>query len=113
MNQKKEESGGKDWKDVSSNPVYHLSMKSKNYFLRTVVQHGMSIPIYVVMRTTFKKSSPTDLDANTWFDGISVDFMIECKYKTRPTKWIFLPHPYSHPNELSRNSFLHPSDHSA
>lgn len=52
-----------------------------------------------------------DLDANKWNGGYSIDFMIECKYKTEPTKWFFTPDPYSYQKELNQNSFLHPIDH--
>jgi hypothetical protein len=58
-----------------------------------------------------EKEFSYDLDANTWKDGCSVDFMIECKYKTEPTKWIFSPDPYSYQNDTSINAFLHPIDH--
>ena len=58
-----------------------------------------------------EKEFSYDLDANTWQGGYSVDFMIECKYKTEPTKWLFTPDPYSYQNDLTKNSFFHPIDH--
>lgn len=58
-----------------------------------------------------EKEFSYDLDANTWEGEYSVDFMIECKYKTEPTKWFFTPDPYSYQNELTKNSFFHPLDH--
>lgn len=36
--------------------------------------------------------------------------MIECKYKTEPTKWFFTPDPYTYQDDLSVNSFFHPID---
>ena len=58
-----------------------------------------------------EKEFSYDLDANTWNNGHSIDFMIECKYKTEPTKWFFLPDPYSYQQDLTKNSFFHPIDH--
>ncbi|AYB30819.1 hypothetical protein [Chryseolinea soli] len=58
-----------------------------------------------------EKEFSYDLDANTWRDGCSIDFMVECKYKTEPTKWFFTPDPYAYQQEVNRNSFLHPMDH--
>lgn len=58
-----------------------------------------------------EKEFSYDLDANTWQGGHSVDFMVECKYKTEPTKWFFTPDPYSYQHDLSKNSFFHPVDH--
>jgi|AntAceMinimDraft_16_1070373.scaffolds.fasta_scaffold16123_1 hypothetical protein len=58
-----------------------------------------------------EKEFSYDLDANAWNGGHSIDFMIECKYKTEPTKWFFTPDPYSYQQELNQNSFFHPVDH--
>jgi len=58
-----------------------------------------------------EKEFSYDLDANIWKGGHSVDFLIECKYKTEPTKWFFTPDPYYYQSDLSRNSFFHPIDH--
>ena len=58
-----------------------------------------------------EKEFSYDLDANTWQGGHSIDFMVECKYKTEPTKWFFTPDPYSYQQDLSKNSFFHPVDH--
>ena len=58
-----------------------------------------------------EKEFSYDLDANTWQGGHSIDLMVECKYKTEPTKWFFTPDPYSYQQDLNKNSFLHPVDH--
>lgn len=58
-----------------------------------------------------EKEFSYDLDANTWQGGHSIDFMVECKYKTEPTKWFFTPDPYSYQQDLNKNSFFHPVDH--
>ncbi len=58
-----------------------------------------------------EKEFSHDQQANTWIGGNSVDFLIECKYKTEPTKWFFSPDPYAYQDELTRNDFLHPVDH--
>ena len=58
-----------------------------------------------------EKEFSYDLDANTWQGGHSIDFMVECKYKTEPTKWFFTPDPYSYQQDLNKNSFFHPIDH--
>lgn len=58
-----------------------------------------------------EKEFSYDIDANYWKGGNSFDFMIECKYKTEPTKWFFMPDSYSYQSELNQNSFLHPLDH--
>jgi len=52
-----------------------------------------------------------DIDANYWKGGYGLDFMIECKYKIKPTKWFFLPHRYKYQDELDKNNFFHPLDH--
>jgi hypothetical protein len=57
-----------------------------------------------------EKEFSYDLDANKWNGGYSIEFMIECKYKTEPTKWFFTPDPYSYQNDLTKNSFFHPID---
>jgi len=61
--------------------------------------------------SNIEKEFSYDLDANKWNGGYSIDFMIECKYKTEPTKWFFTPDPYSYQNDLNQNSFFHPVDH--
>lgn len=58
-----------------------------------------------------EKEFSYDLDANLWNGGYSIDFLIECKYKTKPTKWFFTPNPYAYQNDLSKNSFFHPIDY--
>jgi hypothetical protein len=58
-----------------------------------------------------EKEFSYDLDANYWPGGHSVDFMIECKYKTEPTKWFFTPDPYGYQNDLNQNSFMHVMDY--
>lgn len=57
-----------------------------------------------------EKEFSYDLDANLWNGGYSIDFLVECKYKTEPTKWFFTPDPYAYQNDLSKNSFFHPVD---
>lgn len=60
-----------------------------------------------------EKEFSYDIDINYWNTkgDCSLDFMVECKYKTEPTKWFFLPDPYSYQDEVNRNSFLHPMDY--
>lgn len=60
---------------------------------------------------SIEKEFSYDLDANYWPGGHSVDFMIECKYKTEPTKWFFTPDPYAYQNDLTKNSFFHAVDY--
>lgn len=57
-----------------------------------------------------EKEFSYDLDANLWNGGYCIDFLIECKYKTEPTKWFFTPDPYAYQNDLSKNSFFHSVD---
>lgn len=54
-----------------------------------------------------------DLDADLWSlkGNHCHNFMIECKYKTEPTNWVFLPDPYSHQQEVNSASFMHPLDY--
>lgn len=58
-----------------------------------------------------EKEFSYDIDANCWIEGNSIDFMIECKYKTEPTTWVFTPDPYGYQNEINQNSFFHAVDY--
>ncbi len=61
-----------------------------------------------------RKEFSYDIDANYWpieNPSYSFNFMIECKYKTEPTQWFFLPDPYSYQDEINQNSFFHTFDH--
>lgn len=58
-----------------------------------------------------EKEFSYDLDANYWPGGHSVDFMVECKYKTEPTKWFFTPDPYAYQSDISGNSIFHAMDY--
>ena len=59
-----------------------------------------------------EKEFSYDLDANYLTkSGDMLNFMIECKYKTEPTAWFFLPDPYNDQQEVNPNSFLHPVDY--
>lgn len=58
-----------------------------------------------------EKEFSYDIDANYWKAGKSFDFMIECKYKTEPTKWFFMPDHSQFQTEVNQNSFFHPMDH--
>ena len=59
-----------------------------------------------------EKEFSYDLDASYLTkSGDMLNFMIECKYKTEPTSWFFLPDPYSTQQEVTPNSFLHPVDY--
>jgi len=58
-----------------------------------------------------EKEFSYDLDVNYWTGNYSMTFMVECKYKTEPTKWFFLPDPYSYQDDITQNSFLHPIDY--
>jgi|GEM_PF-1073945 len=60
-----------------------------------------------------EKEFSYDIDANYWdiSSGNSFSFLVECKYKTEPTKWFFLPDPYFYQSDITQNSFLHPIDY--
>ena len=58
-----------------------------------------------------EKEFSYDIDVNYWKGNNSLNLMVECKYKTEPTKWFFLPDPYSFQSELNNNSFLHTLDY--
>lgn len=59
----------------------------------------------------FEKEFSYDIDVNYWEGNNSFTLMVECKYKTEPTKWFFLPDPYSYQSDLTQNSFLHTIDY--
>lgn len=60
-----------------------------------------------------EKEFSYDINVGKWDtdENNSFQFLVECKYKTKPTKWFFIPHPYSYQDELSQNSFLHSIDY--
>jgi hypothetical protein len=59
-----------------------------------------------------EKEFSYDVDAcYMTLNGFWINFLIECKYKTEPTSWFFLPDPYSYQREVNQNSFLHCIDY--
>lgn len=57
-----------------------------------------------------EKEFSYDIDANYW-NGGSIDFMVECKYKTKETNWFFLPDTYSYQDEINYDDFFHIGDY--
>jgi hypothetical protein len=69
---------------------------------------------YSYIRTdenNLEKEFSYDIDVNYWAGNNSFTLMVECKYKTEPTKWFFLPDPYSYQSDITQNSFLHTIDY--
>jgi len=103
----------KDWKYYLLKSGLPFEYEVKECF----VKHGCTVwDEYSYIKNdenNIEKEFSYDIDANYWSlnGGNSIDFMIECKYKTEPTKWFFLPDPYSHQSEVNQNSFFHPIDY--
>ena len=52
-----------------------------------------------------------DLDASYIKMPYDVEFMVECKFRSKGTKWFFLPEEYGGMDEIYPNSFMHAIDY--
>ncbi|WOK04537.1 hypothetical protein RT717_15760 [Imperialibacter roseus] len=99
----------KDWKQ--------LLLKSGLPFEYAVAEHFVKSGCLVWGEYQYSRPDETgkekdfsyDIDANYW-NGCSIDLMVECKYKTQPTKWFFLPDAYGYQNEADPDGFFHVGD---
>jgi len=101
----------KSWKDYFLKSGLPLEYEVK----KTLVSKGCVVwDEYSYLKEDeqkLEKEFSYDIDASYWPGGHGVGLMIECKYKTKTTDWLFLPDPFHYQQDVSANSFLHPIDH--
>jgi len=100
----------KHWKDLLLKSGLPFEYEVKEKF----VENGCVVDdeyIYTKKdENAIQKDFSYDLDATYW-KGCSVNFMIECKYKTLDTNWFFLPAPYSYIDGIYADDFFHIGDY--
>lgn len=100
----------KNWKDLLLKSGLPFEYEVKQNFSK----QGCTVyDEYIYSRAdenNIQKDFSYDLDANYW-RGASIDFMIECKFKTKDTNWFFLPDPFAYLNDIYRDDFFHIGDY--
>lgn len=103
--------GDKSWKDHFLKSGLPLEYEVKQALVEMGCTAWDEYSYIKADENKIEKEFSYDIDANYWRGKYSINFMIECKYKILPTKWLFLPDPYSYQQDVTRNSFLHPIDY--
>ncbi|OJY92697.1 MAG: hypothetical protein BGP13_19240 [Sphingobacteriales bacterium 40-81] len=103
----------KDWKHYLLKSGLPFEYEVKECFAKNNCQVWDEYSYLKPDENNLEKEFSYDIDVNYWdlSGDNSFTFLVECKYKSEPTKWFFMPDPYCFQSELSQNSFLHPIDH--
>ncbi len=101
----------KDWKNLLLKSGLPFEYEVKECFVNQGCQVGDEYSYIKPDENQIEKEFSYDLDVSYIEDRNFLTFMVECKYKTEPTKWFFLPDPNPRPDGLSQNCFFHTVDH--
>jgi len=102
---------GKSWKNLFLKSGLPLEYEVKEAFVSMGCTAWDEYSYIKADEHNIEQEFSYDLDAVYWLGRHCFNFMVECKYKTEPTKWLFLPDPYAYQADMSQNAFLHTLDH--
>ncbi|WP_312352017.1 hypothetical protein [Sphingobacterium multivorum] len=99
----------KHWKDLllKSGLPFEYEVKEKLSKIGCIVEDE-----YIYSKAdenNMQKDFSYDLDVTYW-NGCSVNLMVECKYKTMDTNWFFLPDSSSYLYDINPDDFFYIGD---
>lgn len=109
--EQKQERQNKNWKDLllKSGLPFEYEVKTRFAKMGCLVYDDYSF--IKSDENGIEKEFSFDIDACYWRGNKCVEFLVECKYKTEPTSWFFLPDDFSNEWEAKSTSYLHTIDH--
>jgi hypothetical protein len=100
----------KNWKNLLLKSGLPFEYEVKQKFVENQCTVWDEYQYSKLDENNIEKDFSYDLDANYW-RGCSIDFMIECKYKTKETDWFFLPDSYAYQDEVVSDDFFNITDY--
>lgn len=99
----------KDWKQLLLKSGLPFEYEVAEHFVKSGCLIWGEYQYSRLDETGKEKDFSYDIDAVYW-NGCSVNLMVECKYKAQPTKWFFLPDSYGYQNDANPDGFFHIGD---